>query len=76
MLLSFVLCIPGLGQIYNKQAAKGACILLSSMMVSLLMVANGHQCAWFMLTLLFSVDAFAIASKRKKGQPVGEWEFF
>jgi serine/threonine-protein kinase len=75
LLLSF-LCIPGFGQIYNKQAAKGACILLSSMMASLLLIANGHGCLWFGLNILFAVDAFVIAGKRKKGQPVGEWEFF
>ena len=73
--LSF-LCVPGLGQLYNKQAAKGACILLSSMMATLLLIANGHVCIWVGLNLLFAADAFSIAGKRKKGQPVGEWEFF
>jgi serine/threonine-protein kinase len=68
-----LLCIAGFGQVYNKQSAKGASILLSSIM---LMVVTGNLCLWPVLNILFAMDAFAIASKRKKGQAVGEWEFF
>ena len=61
-LLSFL--IPGLGQIYNGQVAKGLVLLVLAIFLC--------PIVW----VVSIVDAVMIARKLQQGQAVGEWEWF
>ncbi|MFL5351981.1 serine/threonine protein kinase [Archangium sp.] len=69
-----LLCVPGLGQLYNGQVLKG----LLSLGLSVVMLVNGPGgfCLCFMGYLAAAVDAYRIADKRRKGLPVGPWDSF
>ncbi|QRK04512.1 serine/threonine protein kinase [Archangium violaceum] len=69
-----LLCISGLGQLYNGQTLKG----LLGLGLSAVALANGPGgvCLWLLGYIGFTIDAYRIASKRKRGQRVGPWEFF
>lgn len=64
-LLSLVL--PGVGQIMAGQAAKGAVMLV----IAVLTCAFGG-----LFNLLAAVDAYLIAQRKKRGEVVGDWQFF
>mgnify|MGYP000108321578 CR=1 FL=1 len=61
-LLSFF--IPGAGQIYNGQIAKGLLILLLS------------PCLSIIIWIIGIIDAVMIAQKLQRGQSVDKWEWF
>jgi serine/threonine protein kinase len=69
-----LLCLPGLGQLYNGQVLKG----VLSLGLSIVLLANGPggACLFFMGYIAGAVDAYRIAEKRQKGLPVGPWDFF
>jgi len=66
------LCIAGLGQMILGQVAKGAAILLSSMVLAVFTVGISIFVTW----PLGGIDAYLIAKKLKEGKTVGQWEFF
>ncbi len=74
-LLANLFCLAGVGQLYNEQIFKGLCFM--ALWISLVTVyAPGGICLAFTLNVVFAVDSYRIASKRKRGQYVGAWEFF
>ena len=89
LLLSFVL--PGLGQLLVGQIAKGIAVIAgkvildsvaSGLMVSLI-DKNADQFLLVILTVIpyvydsiASVDAYALASKLKRGKPIRLWQCF
>ena len=67
--LSFFL-LGGVGQLYLGQQKKGLIICVVTLVL---------YCAFgigAILNIVGAVDAYLIAEKLKKGQPVGEMEFF
>ena len=68
-LLSFF--IPGAGQIYNGQIAKGLLILLLSPLILLL-----SPCLSIIIWIIGIIDAVMIAQKLQRGQSVDKWEWF
>jgi TM2 domain-containing membrane protein YozV len=66
----FSFFIPGAGQIYNGQIAKGLLILLLSL--SLLLSCLGTIIIW----IIGIIDTVMIAQKLQRGQSVGKWEWF
>lgn len=69
-----LLCLPGVGQLYNNQVLKG--ILCLGLSVVLLANGPGGICLGFMGYIAAAVDAYRIAEKRRKGLPVGPWDSF
>lgn len=69
-----LLCVSGFGQLYNGQTLKG----LLGLGLSAVALANGPGgvCLWLLGYIGFTIDAYRIAAKRKRGQRVGPWEFF
>jgi serine/threonine-protein kinase len=70
-LLNFF-CLPGLGQMILGQGSKGVALLFGSFVVA---VCSGGASLIFSQALI-ALDAYAIAGKLKRGQPVGRWEWF
>jgi serine/threonine-protein kinase len=71
-LLLSLLCLAGLGQLYNQQVTKGLVILGLSVALS---VSTVGVC-WPVLNIVFAIDAYSIAAKRRSGRSVSAWEFF
>jgi len=70
VLLSFV--FVGLPQIIMGQAIKGVAMLIVAFVLGAL-----TGCLACLITYpVAAIDAYMIASKLKRGQSVGEWEFF
>lgn len=65
-------CIAGLGQIVLGQVAKGIALLLGNFVLAFMTVGFSAAVTW----PLMGIDAYLVAKKLQKGQPVGEWEFF
>ena len=66
-ILSFL--IPGVGQIYNGQAAKGVVTLVACLLLWLI-------CVGWVIAIVAAIDAAMIAQKINDGKIVGPWEFF
>ena len=64
--------IPGLGQIYNGQVAKGIVLIIANITIS--SATFGITALIFLIIAI--VDAGKIANKINAGQQVGDWEFF
>lgn len=69
-----LLCVPGIGQLYNGQMLKG----FLSIGLSIVLLANGPGgiCLCTMGYIAAAIDAYRIADKRRKGLPVGPWDSF
>ncbi|MES2643712.1 MAG: hypothetical protein V4850_29770 [Myxococcota bacterium] len=61
------LFVPGAGQIYAGQTAKGVVMML---------VAFGTCFGGGLLNVLAAVDALLIAQRQARGETVGDWQFF
>ncbi|QSQ19572.1 serine/threonine protein kinase [Pyxidicoccus parkwayensis] len=72
--LASLFCVPGVGQLYNEQIAKG--LSLMAVWFTLLFAVPMGGCLALTMNLLFAIDGYRIAAKRKRGQYVGAWEFF
>jgi hypothetical protein len=71
------LLLAGLAQMYNRQWAKGAAVLVTRIVLSY--VAQTVSWGVFPLLLLVlaeMVDGRTIAKKIRAGRAVGPWEFF
>ena len=70
-ILAFVL--PGLGQLLNRQVAKGVMLMVGSLVLS---AVPGAGVVKTVLSILCAIDAYRIAERRRKGEPVadGEWD--
>ena len=66
------LLVAGLGQMLLGQVAKGAVILLVSVVVGVLTAGFGAIIIW----LIAAVDAYQIAKKLNSGAQVRKWEWF
>lgn len=64
--------IAGLGQMILGQVAKGAVILLGSMVLAVVTFGVSIFATW----PLGGIDAYLIAKKLKEGKCVGQWEWF
>lgn len=73
-LLLSLLCVPGSGQLYNGQVAKGILALVACAIA--LTRDWGGFCVVVVLYGVLAVDAYRIGVKRQKGQAVSDWEFF
>ena len=62
----------GLGQMSVGQVRKGVVVLVGGTLLSILTVGI----AALVIMPLAAVDAYKIADKLRRGQPVGAWEFF
>jgi TM2 domain-containing membrane protein YozV len=67
-------CIPGVGQLYNGQVLKGIGIALLS--IVLVFGMDLGWCPLLIVNILLGVDAYRIATKRRDGKQIGNWEFF
>ncbi|MDP2311528.1 MAG: protein kinase [Pseudomonadota bacterium] len=67
-----LVCIPGVGQLYNGQAAKGLVLMV---VVSTLTCATGGF-SWFLTAPVLAIDAWGVAARRKRGSRVGAWTSF
>lgn len=77
------LFFPGIGQIYNRQTAKGAVLLAAYLVIAFVTWLLTSFCIGVLLwPLLLAViivaviDAAMIGQKVAEGRPVGEWDFF
>lgn len=66
------LLIIGIGQMYNRQIAKGIVLML----ISIVLTPVTYGAAWVISSIVSSIDACMIAKKLQRGQAVGLWEFF
>jgi serine/threonine protein kinase/TM2 domain-containing membrane protein YozV len=76
-LLSFF--IPGTGQIYNGQIAKGCLILCLSYLSYFLAAIHQEDILilpFGIIWIINLIDAVRIAQKLQRGQSVGKWEWF
>lgn len=64
--------IPGLGQIYNGQIAKGVVIILANILLAF--VTFGFS--GIIILIVAIIDAGNIAGKINSGRKVDDWEFF
>jgi len=71
-LLLSLLCITGAGQMFNKQVLKGLVILI----VALIAAGITGGVSILVIYPAAAVDAYMIASKLNRGQPVKSFEFF
>ncbi|MES2644224.1 MAG: protein kinase [Myxococcota bacterium] len=67
-----LVCIPGVGQLYNGQAGKGLVLMA---LVSTVTCASGGL-SWFVSAPLLAADGWGVAVRRKRGTPVGAWTSF
>ena len=74
-LLLSLLCVSGIGQLYNGQTAKGVLALFLSVFF-LAGAMHGGGCLWMIMFPALAIDAYRIAAKKQKGRAVGDWEFF
>jgi len=65
--------VPGLGQILNGQGAKGLLLLMGTLFLS--SMAGFWGVTLVIARLLMALDAYRIAEKRRRGEPVGSWEW-
>jgi len=70
VLLSFLL--PGLGQLYLGQTAKGFSTMVATIILSILT----YGVAGFVLWIAGMVDTNKLQNTLKAGQPIRKWEFF
>lgn len=77
-----LLCGPGVGQIYNRQYAKGALILLgfwsvnaTIFFVAILTLGLAYIPA-IIAWLALAIDALQVGRRLNSGQPVDQWQFF
>jgi hypothetical protein len=61
------LLLPGVGQIYAGQTAKGAVLLA----VAFFTCAGGG-----LLSIVAALDAYAVAGRRQRGEALRDWQFF
>jgi len=80
-LLSFL--IPGIGQIYNQQTAKGAVFIVVSVVGWTMTWLLMYVCVGILLLpimlgvwVVAIVDAAMVGQKIADGQQVEEWDFF
>jgi hypothetical protein len=59
--------VPGLGQMLNGQVVKGFVVLGAAVLTC---------CGLGLVSVAAAVDAFMIAERRRRGEPVDEWQFF
>jgi TM2 domain-containing membrane protein YozV len=64
--------MTGLGQMINRQVAKGFVIILAAIVIGLLTLGVGAFVIW----ILALVDAITIANRLNRGEPVREWQCF
>jgi TM2 domain-containing membrane protein YozV len=69
--LSFLL--PGLGQLLNRQVAKGVLTMVASFILPGLTVVGGVGV--MVLRVLCAIDAYRIGERRRRGETVGETEW-
>ena len=67
-ILSFLL-LGGVGQIYLGQTKKGIIIIVATLVLACIGIG-------FVIPLLGAVDAYMLADKLQKGQPIGDMEWF
>ncbi|WP_257453995.1 serine/threonine protein kinase [Archangium lipolyticum] len=67
-------CFGGLGQMYNGQVFKGLCAL--GLTIFMVTTTGAGLCVVPIVNTVLAIDAYSIASKRRKGRSVGTWEFF
>ncbi|MFZ5481365.1 MAG: hypothetical protein ACOZNI_31685 [Myxococcota bacterium] len=67
-LLSFV--IPGLGQLYLGQPAKGA------VLVGIGLVTGCGVGSFGILNLVVAIDAYLLAERKGRGEALAPWQFF
>lgn len=66
------LCMPGLGQIFIGQLAKGICLALIFLLTAF--VTGGVSS--LVLLPVAAFDAYLLADKLRRGKSIGPWEFF
>ncbi len=64
---------PGVGQILNGQVAKGLAILVAYLLSRWL--PSPFQLGLFIAQVLIAVDAYRIAERRRRGEPVKEFDW-
>lgn len=72
----FSFFVPGLGQMFNGQAAKGAMLLLAMFVAFTILDFGSFGVPGIVLRAVAALDAYRIAERRRSGQAVrdGEWD--
>ena len=65
-------CMPGVGQMILGQFKKGMCILILNF-IAMPFLGGANM---FLINPIIAFDAYRIATKKKSGKKVGEWEWF
>lgn len=71
--LSFI--VPGVGQILNRQAAKGVAILIGAFIASAYLHVGTFTAIFLIARALFALDAYRIAEWRQRGDAINEWDW-
>lgn len=66
------LCIAGLGQMVMGQVTKGVVFLLGAMTLGVITFGASIIVTWPAM----GIDAYMVAKKLQRGEPVTEWECF
>ena len=72
-ILSFLL--PGTGQLRNAQWSKGLLLLVATFTLLALLPVGLWSVTALILRSLVALDAFRIAERRRRGQPVTPWQW-
>ncbi|MBC8139312.1 MAG: hypothetical protein H8F28_25840, partial [Fibrella sp.] len=72
-ILSFLL--PGAGQLRNAQWGKGFALLLATFALLATLPISLWGITALILRSIVALDAFRIAERRRRGQPVAPWQW-
>ncbi len=72
-ILSFLL--PGVGQLRNAQWGKGFALLMATFALLALLPISLWGVTALILRAIVALDAFRIAERRRRGQPVSPWQW-
>jgi len=67
--------VPGVGQFLNGQAAKGIVIALCLYVAALNFGFSAWGVPLLLIRLLTALDAYRIAKRKRKGEPIHNWEW-
>ncbi len=77
LLAVFIGCIPGLGQMYNKQVGKGVVIFLLEMVLGVTTLIIWPLLLLFgPIHLIIILDAGIVASRLDRGEAISPWQCF
>ena len=65
-------CIAGLAQMILGQGGKGVACLIGAVLLGIVTAGASALITWPLL----AIDAYMVAKKLQRGDPVGKWDLF